>query len=169
MFPSREFSKRLLIPLAASGAFLFSLACASGLPAVISSTPDEVAIEFDKEKTVASTREIATESCASHQKIAQFDAVNRESTERSRIAMYSCVPPEGQLASDAEAKTEAAQAAAEAEIRGEAEATRAAVEAMAKAERAIATPALSASSPSDTADAPETDDIPDAPAEPTAP
>jgi hypothetical protein len=131
--------------VAAGAVLLLSLACASGLPAVVSATPDEVAVEFEKDGTVSTTRELADQQCMGFGKIAQFDTVNTEPN--SRVAKFRCVPPEGQVAADAKAEAEAAKLAADAEMREQAAAARAAAEALAEAQAAQAAAQRAAETP----------------------
>jgi hypothetical protein len=68
-----------------------ALGCASGLPAVISSSPDRVSVEFAKDGSVKDTSKMAQEACAKVGKTADFDKVDTAASPDSRIAHYNCV------------------------------------------------------------------------------
>ena len=67
-----------------------SLGCASG-PAVISSTPNNVAVEFSSDGTVKSASDLAKKECESHGKMAEFDSVDATASPKTRVAMFNCV------------------------------------------------------------------------------
>jgi len=68
-----------------------AIGCASGLPAVISSSPDKVAVEFDKDGSVKDTAKMAQAECAKVGKSAEFDSVDTSASPKTRIAEYKCV------------------------------------------------------------------------------
>jgi hypothetical protein len=68
-----------------------AMGCASGLPAVISSTPDKVSVEFDKDGSVKDTAKMAREECAKVGKSAEFGNVDTAASPKTRIAHYDCV------------------------------------------------------------------------------
>jgi hypothetical protein len=68
-----------------------AIGCASGLPAVISSTPDKVSVEFAKDGSVKDTTKMAEEECAKVGKAAEFVNVDTAASPDSRIAHYNCV------------------------------------------------------------------------------
>jgi hypothetical protein len=83
-----EVLRSLPIALAAAG---LALGCASGLPAVISSTPDKVSVEFEKDGSVKDTAKMAGEECEKVGKSAEFASVDTAASPHSRIAHYNCV------------------------------------------------------------------------------
>jgi hypothetical protein len=87
----------ILRPLiAAVGLSSFTIGCAGGgLPAVISSTPESVAVEFDRESSLKEPAELATAECGKLGKLAEFDKVDITATPNSRIAKYKCVSASG--------------------------------------------------------------------------
>ena len=83
---------RILKPLmTAAGLVAFAIGCASGLPAVISSTPDKVAVEFDPDGGLKDAAALARQECGKLAKSAEFDEVDMTATPKSRIAKYNCV------------------------------------------------------------------------------
>jgi hypothetical protein len=68
-----------------------AMGCASGLPAVISSSPEKVSVEFDKDGSVRDTAKKAQEECAKVGKSAEFDDVDMTASPKTRIANYNCV------------------------------------------------------------------------------
>ena len=70
------------------------MGCASG-PTVLTSTADNVAIEFPSDTTVSSTSELASAGCTKHGKVAEFDSVDATASPKTRVAKYRCVPPDG--------------------------------------------------------------------------
>jgi hypothetical protein len=82
----------ILGPLIATvGLAWFTIGCAGGLPAVISSTPDKVAVEFEREGGLQEAAELARSECGKLGKRAEFDEVDITATPNSRIAKYNCV------------------------------------------------------------------------------
>ena len=78
--------------IATAGLASLAIGCAGGgLPAVISSTPDKVAVEFQKDSNLQGPAELAREECGKLGKRAEFDAVDITATPNSRIARYNCV------------------------------------------------------------------------------
>ena len=71
--------------------FALAIGCASGLPAVISSTPDNVSVEFEKDGSVKDTAKLAGQECAKVGKSAEFEKVDTAASPDSRIAHYNCV------------------------------------------------------------------------------
>jgi hypothetical protein len=69
----------------------FAIGCASGLPAVITSTPEKVSVEFDKEGSVKDTVKLAEEACAKVGKTAEFANVDTAASPKTRVANYKCV------------------------------------------------------------------------------
>jgi hypothetical protein len=67
--------------------------CGSGLPAVLSSTPDQVSVEFSEDDNLTKTRKLALEECAKHDLIPEFEVVEKTATKKSRVAKYRCVSP----------------------------------------------------------------------------
>jgi hypothetical protein len=86
----------ILRPLIATiGLASFAIGCAGGLPAVISSTPEGVAVEFDREGSLKEPAELARAECGKVGKRAEFDKVDITATPNSRIAKYKCVSASG--------------------------------------------------------------------------
>ena len=95
---SRYFHKvlrSLPIALVAGG---LALGCASGLPAVISSDPDKVSVEFDKDGSVKDTSKLAKEACEKVGRMAEFVNVDTTASPKTRIANYKCVGGEAPAA-----------------------------------------------------------------------
>lgn len=69
---------------------VFSLGCASA-PAVHSSTPDGVAVEFPRDDTVSSASVVADKECKRHGKLADFDSVDMTASPKARVAKFHCV------------------------------------------------------------------------------
>jgi hypothetical protein len=69
----------------------FAIGCAGGLPAVISSTPESVAVEFERDGSLQEAAELAKAECGKLGKRAEFDKVDITATPNSRIAKYRCV------------------------------------------------------------------------------
>lgn len=80
--------RRLLIGPAALGVVL---GCASPYPAVITSTPDKVAIEFEKDGSLEDASKLAEAECARFGRVADFDAVDVHATPGTRVARFRCV------------------------------------------------------------------------------
>jgi hypothetical protein len=68
-------------------------ACGSSLPAVLTSTPETVSVEFDTDGSLSGTKDLATEECAKRGLIPEFDVVETAATPSSRVAKYRCVSP----------------------------------------------------------------------------
>jgi hypothetical protein len=79
--------------IATVGLASFAIGCAGGakLPAVISSTPENVAVEFDREGSLKEPSELAKAECGKLGKRAEFDKVDITATPNSRIAKFKCV------------------------------------------------------------------------------
>ncbi len=93
--------------LASSLLACFALACAGGLPAVVSSNPQRVSIEFELTGTVVEAGKLAAEECEKHGKLSDFEMVDATATQKSRIANFRCINP-GVAAPPAEGAGEAA-------------------------------------------------------------
>ena len=84
---------RFILLLASSLLACFALACAGGLPAVVSSNPQGVSIEFELKGTVVDAGKLAAEECEKHGKLADFEQVDPTATATSRIANFRCINP----------------------------------------------------------------------------
>jgi hypothetical protein len=73
------------------GLAAFTIGCAGGLPAVISSTSENVAVEFNQKKGLKKASDLALEECKRFGKSAEFDKVDMTATPTSRIARFQCV------------------------------------------------------------------------------
>jgi hypothetical protein len=82
---------RLLIATVGLASFAIGCAGGGGLPAVISSTPESVAVEFDRESSLKEPAELAKAECGKLGKRAEFDKVDITATPNSRIVKYNCV------------------------------------------------------------------------------
>ena len=80
--------------MTAAGLVAFAIGCASGLPAVISSTQEKVAVEFDTGDGLSEAAALAREECGKHGKAAEYHKVDMTSTLNSRIVRYNCVSTE---------------------------------------------------------------------------
>jgi hypothetical protein len=80
---------RALIVLAA-GVSLAS-GCAGSLPAVVSSTPDAVSIEYRSDAGLQSAAKLARSECERHGREAEFSDVVRDVTRQSHAAVFRCV------------------------------------------------------------------------------
>ncbi len=67
--------------------------CAGGLPAVVSSNPAGVSVEFELEGSVTEAGQIAAKECEKHGKLTEFVTVDTKATPKSRIANFRCVDP----------------------------------------------------------------------------
>ena len=74
-----------------TAAALFAIGCASNFPAVLTSTGDSVAIEFEQTGSLSETTELAKTECEKHGKTPKFDVVDKIATPTTRIAKYECV------------------------------------------------------------------------------
>jgi hypothetical protein len=70
-----------------------ALACASPGPEVLTSTPDEIAIEFPKNGDLGEATELANAECAKNGRIARFGVVKTAATPKTRVAKYRCIDP----------------------------------------------------------------------------
>ena len=84
---------RFILLLTSSLLACFALACASGFPAVVSSNPQGVSVEFELSGTVSEAGKLAAKECKKHGKLADFEQVDATATERSRIANFRCIHP----------------------------------------------------------------------------
>jgi hypothetical protein len=86
-----------------TAAVLFAIGCASNLPAVLTSTDDSVAIEFEQTGSLSETTVLAKTECEKYGKTAKFDVVDKIATPSTRIAKYECVGgPEATETADVE-------------------------------------------------------------------
>ncbi len=72
---------------------LLALACATAGPEVLTSTPDEIAIEFPKNGDLGEATELANAECAKNGRIARFGVVKTAATPKTRVAKYRCIDP----------------------------------------------------------------------------
>ena len=86
---------RILKPLmTTAGLAALTIGCASGLPAVISSTQEKVAVEFDTGDGLSGAAALARDECGKRGKVAEYHKVDVTSTPTSRIVRYNCVSTE---------------------------------------------------------------------------
>lgn len=95
------------------GAVALLVGCASPFPAVLTSTGENVAIEFETEGSLAEATKLAEAECAKTGKMADFDEVDQTATPSTRVARFKCVSSEP-AASAAPATSEAAAPAPDA-------------------------------------------------------
>ena len=84
---------------------LLGFGCSS-LPAVVSSDPNRVSIEFALDESVASASELADEECEKYGKEASYENVDSVASPRSRIANFNCVDPNAGASMDEAAPSE---------------------------------------------------------------
>ena len=89
MLPRFPQTLKVLLAIAA-----LSLGCASG-PAVISSTPENIAVEFPKDDTVKSASDLAQKECEKYGKTADFESVDTTASPETRVAKFNCVSSSG--------------------------------------------------------------------------
>lgn len=77
-----------------------AISCASGLPSVISSTPSEIAVEYERDGNLKEASELATAECQRYGLHAEFEAVTPAVSEKSNVAKYRCV--RGSVAAESE-------------------------------------------------------------------
>ena len=77
----------LLVAICTAGA----ISCASGLPAVVSSTPSEVSVEYERDGNLGKASELATAECQRYGLHAEFEAVTPAVSNESNVAKYRCV------------------------------------------------------------------------------
>jgi hypothetical protein len=65
--------------------------CASPYPAVLTSTSEKVAIEFEADGSLAEASKLAEQECARFGKKADFASVDMTATPSTRIARFTCV------------------------------------------------------------------------------
>jgi hypothetical protein len=82
---------RLLFPISLIAAV--AAGCAGGLPAVVSSNPSRVSVEFELEGSVTEAGELAAEECKKYGKVSEYQAVDTIATPNSRIANFDCIAP----------------------------------------------------------------------------
>ena len=80
-------------PLPCSILLAFLIGCAGGLPAVVSSTPNSVSIEFKLDGSVSKAGELAAKECQQHGKVSEFEAVDSVASPKTRIAKFRCISP----------------------------------------------------------------------------
>ena len=66
--------------------------CAPG-PALMTSTRDEVAVEFPVGGSLEDASKLAREACANYGRKAEFVEVQKTATAETRVAKYRCVDP----------------------------------------------------------------------------
>jgi len=75
-------------------ALVLGTACASGLPALITASQQEVAVEFASDGNLGETSKMAAAECEKFGKTAEFIEVQATATPKSRIAKYRCASAE---------------------------------------------------------------------------
>ena len=95
-----------------TAAALFAIGCASNFPAVLTSTEDSVAIEFEQTGSLSETTVLAKTECEKHGRTAKFDVVDKTATPTTRTAKYECVggPEATDTADEPESPAESAPA-----------------------------------------------------------
>jgi hypothetical protein len=68
-----------------------AISCAGGLPAVVSSTPAEIAVEYERDGNLKEASKLATSACRRYGLLAQFDSVAPAVSAKSNVAKYRCV------------------------------------------------------------------------------
>lgn len=96
MARSQAFCLLVAVCTASAGA----ISCASGLPAVISSTPSEISVEYERDGSLKQASELATTQCQRYGLHAEFDSVAPAVSEKSNVAKYRCV--KGSVAAERE-------------------------------------------------------------------
>jgi hypothetical protein len=86
----------MLVAVCTAGA----VSCASGLPAVVSSTPSEIAVEYERGGNLKKASELAAAECRRYGLHAEFDTVAPAVSEKSNVAKYRCV--KGSMAAERE-------------------------------------------------------------------
>ena len=89
MLPQFSETHKVLLAIAA-----LSLGCASG-PAVISSTSENIAVEFPKDDSVKSASDLAQKECEKYGKTADFESVDTTASPKTRVAKFNCVSSSG--------------------------------------------------------------------------
>ena len=97
MLPRSLDSRKILLVIAA-----LSLGCASG-PAIITNTPDNIAVEFPSDGTVKDASVLAQKACEGHGKVAEFGSVDATASPKTRIAKFKCVSASGSEGSEGSA------------------------------------------------------------------
>ncbi len=151
--PRNDVTRLAVIVMAAAG---LATACATARPEVLTTTPDEVAIEFPKAGDLGEATDLAQKECAKYERTARFTVVKTAATPTTRVAKFRCVsiddepdvaappPVDAQAAQDA-----AAQAATDAGAQAEAAATDAAAQGAAAGTEAANSAADAATSAAD--------------------
>ncbi|MDH3211807.1 MAG: hypothetical protein OEM05_04905 [Myxococcales bacterium] len=68
-----------------------AVSCAGGLPAVVSSTPAEIAVEYERGGNLKAASKLATSGCQRYGLLAEFDSVAPAVSEKSNVVKYRCV------------------------------------------------------------------------------
>ena len=84
-------SSTLCLLVAVCMASAGAISCASGLPAVISSTSSEISVEYERDDSLKKASELATEQCNRYGLQAEFDSVAPAVSDKSNVAKYRCV------------------------------------------------------------------------------
>jgi hypothetical protein len=93
----RQQSKRHCALRSLSGALAaagLAIGCASPYPAVLSSTYEAVAIEFEINGSLQEASALAHEECQKHGRNAEFVKVDKIATPDTRVSKYRCIEPE---------------------------------------------------------------------------
>ena len=77
-----------------------AISCASGLPAVVSSTPSEISVEYARDGNLKQASKLATTECQRYGLQAEFDSVAPAVSEKSNVAKYRCT--KGSVAAERE-------------------------------------------------------------------
>lgn len=96
MVRSQAFHFLVAVCTASAGA----ISCASGLPAVISSTPSEISVEYERDGSLKGASDLATAECQRYGLHTEFDSVAPSVSETSNVARYRCV--KGSVATEGE-------------------------------------------------------------------
>ena len=107
-----KFLRHALSASALTFATAFAMACAGASPTVLTSTPEDVAIEFPKSGDLADASKLAAEECAKNGLIPRFVVVKMAATPTTRVAKFKCVSPDVAAPAETEAPAAAAAGAA---------------------------------------------------------
>ena len=83
-------SQTLCLLAAACTVCAGAISCASGLPAVVSSTSSEVAVEYERDGNLKEASELASSECKRYGLQAEFDSVAPAVSQQSNVAKYRC-------------------------------------------------------------------------------
>ena len=86
------FERRFLFGPAVVALTAIALACASGLPALVSATPDVVTVEYSREAGLKNASKLAREECQRVGRTANFEKVTPAVGTDSNVAHYACLP-----------------------------------------------------------------------------